>query len=111
VNYDATKRIRLVVDDHSKEDKSERFGGEIKASDKIDAGDVDHMGNFVTNHDARDDCPETPKAWSKLLFDPSYYWYTALLVLLGDTLLTQLIIRFVRCQTPLALLAVTRTRK
>lgn len=34
-----------------------------------------------------------------LLFDPSYYWYTAVLVLLGDTLLTQLIIRFVQCQT------------
>lgn len=31
-----------------------------------------------------------------LLFDPSYYWYTALLVLLGDTVLTQLTIHFVR---------------
>ncbi|KAF9651515.1 glycosyltransferase family 58 protein [Thelephora ganbajun] len=32
----------------------------------------------------------------KLLFDSSYYWYTALLVLLGDTLLIQLVIHFVR---------------
>jgi len=40
-----------------------------------------------------------------LLFDRSYYWHAALLVLLGDALLTQLIIRFVRCETPLGLLA------
>ena len=46
-----------------------------------------------------------------LLFDPSFYWYMALLVLLGDALLTQLIIRFVRCQTPLVLLTTIKTRK
>ena len=45
-----------------------------------------------------------------LLFDPSYYWHAALLVLLGDAFLTQLIIRFVRCQSPLVLFATTGTR-
>ena len=36
----------------------------------------------------------------KLLFDPSYYWHTTLFLLLGDALLTQVIIRFVKCAMP-----------
>lgn len=34
----------------------------------------------------------------KLLLDPSWFWYLAALIVLGDALLTQLIIRFVPCQ-------------
>ena len=89
--------------------KSERFG-EIKAVDKIDAGDVDHTSSSLTMMSATT-ARRLQRLVQLLLFDPSYYWYTALLVLLGDTLLIQLIIRFVRCQTPLTSLTAIRTRE
>ena len=79
-------------------------------SDRINAGGrVDHTSSPTMT-------PATAvrrlqRLGQSLLFDPSYYWYTALLVLLGDAFLTQVIIRFVRCQTPLPLLVAAGIRK
>jgi len=43
--------------------------------------------------------PDVAARWAKqLLLDPRYFWLVAAGVIVGDTVLTQLIVRYVPCE-------------
>lgn len=70
VNYERQNASASWPMNHSKEDKTGRFGGEIKASDKIDAGVGCRSHLSVTGHDVHHNPPETPEAWPTAAFRP-----------------------------------------